>query len=271
MYFTGIDHPDREPGRNRYTEEKRRSKFTEDVAATVTDGDLYFSKRTPAHQRFYVPVENGEHGLEVEEGALICVTHVFKQPFPDIKGRWQEYDRGGNLVIKVRSGDDESIGYQALEAIEQALYRTPLGRAVGREGVRKQAESLCKTFGIERDRDDAPSTFTVNTDAEKMAQDALRDLLTFAPEGGYYDELGPIFADADGFGFAEDGEEYANLINGRTDGFGTKHDGRGRDPLPLMSQPVFYGVLGSKGDGRSFQGRITRLMEAVGLEEDDLR
>ena len=270
MYFTGVDHPDREPGRNRYTEEKRRSKFTEEVAATVVDGDLYFSKRTAAHQRFYVPVEKGEHGLEMEDGALICVTHVFKKPFPDIDGRWHSYDKGGNLVIKVRSGDDESIGYEALEAIEQALYRTPLGRAVGREGVRKQAESLCKSFGIEidRDDDDAPSTFTVNTEAEKLAKDALRDLLLFAPENGYAEELGSIGAEADGVGFASDGVAYASLINGESDGF--DGDGRGK-PLPLMSQPVFYAVLGYKGNGRAFQGRIDRLMEAVGLEEDDLR
>ena len=63
------------------------------------------------------------------------------------------------------------------------------------------------------------------------------------------------------------------LIDHRlTDGFGTEREhGRGSECLPLMSQPVFYGVLGYKGNGRSFQGRITRLMEAIGLTEDDLR
>jgi hypothetical protein len=271
-YFTGIDHPDREPGRNRYTEAKRQSTFTEKVAATVKDGDLYFSKRSPAHQRFYVEVDAKDSGLD--ETGLLCVTHVFKKPWPDMDGRWEDYDGGGNLVIRIRRTDDQSLAYGAMECIEQALYRTPLGRAVGREGIRKQAESLCKAFGIELHNEDEriPSTFITNVESEALAKQALLDLLTFAPENGYDDRLGPIFAEADGVGFAQDAEQYVKLINGESDGFGTEREhGRGSECLPLMSQPVFYGVLGYKGNGRSFQGRITRLMEAIGLTEDDLR
>ncbi len=266
-YFQGIDHPDNEPRRNRYAEAKRKTKFTEDVAKTVADGDLYLSLRAPAHQRFYVSVDKGEHG--VDQDGLLCVTHQFRQPFPDIKGRWHEYDGGGNLVIKVRSMTEDGIAYHALDAIESALYRTPLGRAIGHDAVRPLAKSLMTTFGIERD-DNFRSTFTVDMDTEKMAKDALRDLLLYAPEGGYVEELGAIGAEHDGVGFAENAEEYANLINGDSDGFGGDAHKQG-EPLPFLCQPVFYAVLGSKGDGRSLQARIDALMEAVGLTEDDLR
>jgi hypothetical protein len=270
-YFKGIDTPDREPSRNRFADPKRKSKFTEKVAGTVVDGDLYFSLRSNATQRFYVPVEKGEHGQE--ESGLLCVTHQFRQPFPDIDGRWHAYDGGGNLVIKVRKAADDDLVFEAMQAIEQALYVTPLGRAVGRDALRAMAESLCKTFGIE-DQDafnrygESASTFTVNPHAEKLAQDALRDLLTFAPEGGYAEELGAIGAEADGVGFASDGVAYASLINGESDGF--DGDGEGQ-PLPFLSQPVFYAVLGYKGNGRAFQARIDALKQAVGLTEDDLR
>jgi hypothetical protein len=270
MYFTGIDAPDTEPRRNKVAEKERKSKFTEAVAKDVVDGDLYFSQRSPSHQRFYVPIEKGEHGLE--ESGLLCVTHRFEKPFPDLDGKWRAYDGGGNLVIKVRKSDDQAIVYEAMQAIEQALYRTPLGRAVGRDALRAQAESLCKAFGLDNQDafgryGEATSTFTVNTDEEKLARDALRELLTYAPEDAYDERLGEIGADADGVGFARDGVAYASLINGESDGF---DEAREDGPLPLMSQPVFYAVLGYKGFGRSFQSRIDALMEAVGLTEDDL-
>jgi hypothetical protein len=267
MYFRGIDEPDTEPRRNRYCDQKRKTTFTEEVAETVVDGDLYFSQRSPAHARFYVPVEAGEHGLT--EDGLLCVTHVFYQPFPDIKGRWKPYDGGGNLVIKINQATDAGITYEAMRSIEQALYATPLGRAVGRDTLRGMAESLCTTFGINLDRDEERSTFTVDPDAEKLIKDALRDLLTYAPEGGYDDRLGKIGADADGVGFAADAGEYTQLINGHTDGFGNTDAGQG-NPLPFLCQPVFYAVLGYKGNGRSFQARITALMEAVGLTDEEI-
>jgi len=166
MYFTGIDEPDNEPRRNKYAAKDRKSKFTEKVAETVVDGDLYFSQRSAGHQRFYVPVENGEHGLE--EGGLLCVTHIFKKPFPDLDGRWSTYDGGGNLVIKIDRPINGDLGYEALHSIEQALYKTPLGRAVGRDTLRGMAESLSKTFGIDVDGDAQP-TWTVDRDAEKLA------------------------------------------------------------------------------------------------------
>jgi len=273
MYHQGIAEPDREPSRNRFSDKKRKSKFTEEVAAKAADGDLYFSMQAPAHQRFYIPVEAGEHGLD--EAGLLCVTHRFRKSFPDLPGKWEEYDGGGNLVIKVNSADDSSITFAAMRAIESALYATPLGRAVGRDALRLMAESLCKTFGIE-DQDafnrygESESTFTVNPDAEKLAKDALLELLTFAPENGYDERLGEIGADADGVGFAQDGDEYAKMINGHSDGFGDAEAGQG-DPLPFLCQPVFYAVLGYKGNGRAFQSRIDALMQAVGLDKDDLR
>ena len=266
MYFTGIDHPNNEPSRNKHASKERKSKFTEKVAESVVDGDLYFSMRSPAHQRFYVPVEKGEHGQD--EDGLLCVTHQFRKPFPDLAGRWHEYESGGNLVITVRSTEGD-ITYAALNAIESALYRTPLGRAIGHDAIRPLAKSLMKTFGIERD-DDFESTFTVDPVAERMAQDALRDLLTYAPEGGYDERLGEIGAEYDNVGFAKDAVEYTSVINGESDGFGNPDHASGK-ALPLMSQPVFYAVLGGKHEARGFQGRIDALMQAVGLEEEDLR
>lgn len=269
MYYKGIDIPENEPRRNKYAEKDRKSKFTEAVAKDVVDGDLYFSMRAPAHQRFYVPVEKGEHGQD--EAGLLCVTHRFRKQFEDLPGRWEEYDGGGNLVIKVRQTADHSLIYSALEAIEMALYRTPLGRVVGRDALRAQAESLCKAFGLDReDFDqyrDATSTFTVNTDSEELAKNALLDLLTFRPETGYDERLGEIGADADGVGFARDGVAYASLVNGESDGFDEERDG---NPIPFLSQPVFYAVLGSKGEGRGFQSRIDALMDAVGVTSDEL-
>jgi len=264
MYFKGIDEPDSEPSRNKYCDPKRKTNFTEKVAKTVVHGDLYLSMRAPAHERFYVPVEAGEHGLE--ESGLICVTHRFEKPFPDLDGRWKPYDGGGNLVIKIDRPINGDLGYEALHSIEQALYVTPLGRAVGRDTLRGMAESLCKTFGIDIDGDAQP-TWTVDRDAEKLVKDALRDLLSYAPENGYAEELGSIGAEADGVGFASDGVAYASLINGESDGF----DGEGSgEPLPLLSQPVFYAVMGYKGNGRAFQARINALMKAVGLTEEEI-
>jgi hypothetical protein len=263
-HFKGIATPDREPSRNRFADPKRQSKFTEEVAATVVDGDLYFSLQSPAHQRFYVPVEKGEHGQT--EAGLLCVTHKFSKRWEDMPGKWEAYDGGGNLVIKIRSADDHDLAYTALDAIEQALYRTPLGRAVGRDALRPMSKSLLTAFGIERD-DDFRSRFTVDPDAEKLAKDALRDLLTYAPETGYDEAIGNLGAEYDNIGFAEGSAEYTSLLNGRSNGFGEACD---KTPLPLMSQPVFYAVLGGKHEGRGFQNRINALMQAIGLDEEDL-
>lgn len=271
MYFKGIAEPDSEPSRNRHAEAKRKSKFTEAVAKTVVDGDLYFSMRCPAHERFYVPVEKGEH--ESAEDGLLCVTHVFRKPFEDIKGRWEAYDGGGNLVIKLgKHRDVSNPAYAARETIEQALYRTPLGRVVGRDTLYAMSKSLCTAFGLgeEWGDDDTRPTYTLNDDAEALAKNALRDLLSYAPESGYDERLGEIGAEYDGVGFAENAVEYALMINGASNGFGNADNLTG-EPLPLMSQPVFYAALGGKGEGRGFQSRIDALMQAVGLTEEDLR
>lgn len=270
MYFTGIAEPDREPGRNRHAAADRKSKFTEKIAEAVVDGDLYFSKQAPAHERFYVPIAAGEHGLE--EPGLLCVTHKFSKRWEDMPGKWEPYDTGGNLVIKVHDTSG-SLEYAALNVIERALYKTRLGRAVGFDALRDMAKSLAQSFGLDPDMDDygfSPQAFRTNPENEQRAQEALKDLLTYAPETGYAEELGEIGAEYDNVGFAQDAAEYASVINGKSDGFGNTDNATGK-PLPLMSQPVFYAVLGGKHEARGFQSRIDALMRAVGLEEDDLR
>lgn len=270
MYYTGISHPNDEPRRNSWREVKKRSTFTEEVAANVTDGDLYFMQSSPAATRFYVPVEP-EHGVKgAGDGELVPVTHKFVKHWDDMPGKWEPYDAGGNLVIPVRAASEE-IQFDAMRTIESALYHTRLGRAIGHDALREMARSLAEAFGIRLDLDSyaaSPGAFRTNPEQEQRAQAALKALLTFTPEGGYDPRLGGIGAEADGVGFAEDGQQYAALINGTSDGF----DGEGTGaPLPLLSQPVFYAVLGYKGNGRSFQARIDELMAAVGLTEDDLR
>ena len=102
-----------------------------------------------------------------------------------------------------------------------------------------------------------------------MAQDALRDLLSYAPESGYDAMLGKLGAAYDNIGFASDGIEYTRMVNGESNGFGNTDNADGK-PLPLMSQPVFYAVLGGKHEGRGFQNCIDALVQAVGLEEEDV-
>jgi len=268
MYYRGIYDPDREVTRNKFSEKDKRGEFTEAVAENAQHGDLYFAQRSPAHQRYFVKVKKGEHGATAD--GLLCVTHKFEKPYESSRGRWERYDGGGNIVIKVRRDDDDSIPYSVYEAIEQALYRTPLGRVIGRDALRAQADSLCQAFGIER-HGDQPSTFEIDYDHEKLVKDALRDLLTYAPESGYPRELGKIGAEYDGVGFAQDADEYAKLLDGDSNGFGEQaHKSKRGKPLPLLSQPVFYAVLGGKGDGRVLQARIDALMAAVGLDEEDL-
>src|SRR6476620_5068775 len=111
MYYQGRTNPDDEPRYNKYREGARKGTFTEEVAAKVADGDLYFDMSSPAHQRFFVPVAPGEHGMaEDAEGALLCVTHIYSAKHG---GDWKRYDGGGNLVIKVDQHHTSDIPYAA--------------------------------------------------------------------------------------------------------------------------------------------------------------
>lgn len=272
VYYIGVMHPDEEPMRNEIAR-RLRSKFTREVAAQVVDGDLYLCSQSPAAGRFYIQADPGEHGVpeDAETGRLLCVTHVFRthswQSDPHV-GKWETYDGGGNIVIRIRKNRDEySKAHAARGAIESALYNTPLGRAVGLDAISKMTNELSEQFGLDPFPERGPknSTFTLNEDANLRIKKAVESLLSWAPEGGYPDELGKIGADADGVGFARDAEEYASLINGESDGFGK----RGTDePLPLLSQPVYYAIAGSKEAGREFKARLIELMEAAGVEDD---
>ena len=274
MYYVGIETPDREPKANQYRSANRRTKFTEDVAARATTGDLYFCRRSSAAERFLVPVKPGEHGTDpnsedVEEDGtlLLVVTHVHGTY------AWKPYDAGTNLVIRV--DDTTDLGFAAHRAVERILYETPLGRAIGPDGMRPVARKLVEAFGVGWDEEyvGSAAAFTVDTAAESAARRALMDLMAFAPERGYDPRLGQAGADCDGVGFARDGEEYARLLDGLSDGFGDDYDSddpRHGKPLAMLSQPVYYAVAGSKDAGRSFRARLETLMEALAVTYDDL-
>lgn len=87
---------------------------------------------------------------------------------------------------------------------------------------------------------------------------AVEDLLTWAPEGGYAQSFGEFAMTTDDarFYFAETPSEYQTLVD----------NGEGGDPLPLLSQPITYAVLGGKHSGRGFMSRVNALRRMIGLD-----
>lgn len=268
-HYTGVDHPDEEPRHNEFRAAERKSKFTEEVAKTVKFGDTYLMKRAPGAMRYYVAPDDDT------DADLICVTHIFKPKWSGSdEGKWQEYDTVGQIVIKINDSAS-SPDYSGYRAIESALWHTPLGRAIGVDGMRPLAQELAEKFGLREwgTYESSAQKFTVNVDDEARVKKALIELLRYRPENGYHGMLGELGADVDDVGFAKDAEEYELMLVGLTDGFGTKHDekNRRRHIPPVMSQPVFYAVLGGKQNGRSFQALIDELKTAVGVTDEELR
>lgn len=268
MYFTGRYEPREEARLNAHARPgsagSEDRKFTPDVYDNATEGDLYFAKTSTAAERFYVPISAGEHGFDDE--ALLMVTHI--------KGKygWHAYDAGGNLVVRLSGNRD--LQYEALRSIESLLGATPLGRAIGVDAMRPVARALAEGFGLdwEHDYETSGEAYTVNPEDQSALKKAVIDLLTWAPQRGYADEIGRLGADSDRVGFAKDAQAYADLINGRGDGWGERYaPADQRDPLRLFSHPVSYAIAGSKDDGRSLAGRVEHLMKLAGVDENDLR
>jgi hypothetical protein len=253
-YYTGMDAPREEARRTEFRGDK--ATFTQAMYDAAEEGDLYFMKRSTGAQRYYVPDENGD---------LRVVTHK--------RGTysWELYDGDGNIVIPLWGGDGDPK-YAANRAIEQALYDSALGKAIGRDGMRGVAQSLAEKFGLDSfdEYENSDRRFHVNDEENEGIKTALIELLEWAPEHSYPEEIGNAGAEYDGVGFAEDAAEYNNLINGVSDGFGDKTKGDGK-PISLMAQPVLYAVAGGKGDGRGIWGRLTRLMEVVGVTWDEVK
>jgi len=252
MYYTGMSEPREEARAAEFRGDK--ATFTQEMYDAAEEGDLYFMRRSTGAQRYYVPNA---------EGDLLVVTHK--------RGTygWEPYDGDGNLVISVYDPGAEPK-YAAHRAIEQALYDTSLGKAVGRDGMRGVAQSLAEKFGLDAWDDYAESdrAYKVNDEENEGIKTALKELLEWSPEFGYSELLGQMGAENDGVGFAQDSKEYSKLVDGVSDGFGGKGDGK---TMPLMSQPVLYAVAGSKGDGRGIWGLLTRLMEITGLDWKDVK
>lgn len=267
-HFTGTDHPDEEVRHNEYRAPERKSKFTAEVAATVKFGDTYLMRRAPGSMRYYVATD------DETDADLVCVTHVFKPKWEGSdEGKWQEYDTVGQIVVKINSHDGDP-GYAGYRAIESALWHTPLGRAIGVDGMRPLAQELAEKLGLREwgEYESSTQKFTVNVDDEMRVKKALIELLNFKPDYGYDELLGKLGAKVDGVGFAQNGTEYARLLDGETDGFGNEYDKKDRADRvpPVMSQPVFYAVCGGKDQGRSFQRLIDELKAAAGITEADL-
>jgi hypothetical protein len=261
-YFIGMSDPRTEARAAPIRGDK--ATFTQADYDAGEKGDLYFMKRSTGAQRFYVPTEGDE-----DETKLLVVTHMCNGY------GWDPYDAEGNLVIPVWGASSGDPQYAAYRAIEQALYDTPIGKALGSEALRPVAQSLSEKFGMDRFEEYASSdrAFHVKDEDNEGVKTALKELLAWRPETGYWDELGKIGANSDGVGFAKDAEEYAKLINCESDGFGGKphKSDKNHRGLPLMSQPVLYAVAGSKDAGRGIWSRVERLMSLVGLEWDDVR
>lgn len=272
MYYKGIYPPDREPDRNKFASSTRRSKFTEEVAAAVQVGDLYFAQRSTGGQRYYVQVNPGEHGFpdDDETGGLICVTHKFRLPYEGAdKGKWEPYDAVGNLVIRVNTSDGDDLRYEAFRGLEYALAQTSLGRVIGWDGIKSTARELAERFGLDLDhfRSDPAPTFTLDTDPLSMVRKYLLQLLRFYPERGYPGGLGKIGAKVDGVGYAQDAKEYQLLLDGESNGFGEETR---RRPLPILSEPVYYLLCGGKDGGRTFRAILDDLKTAVGVKDEDV-
>lgn len=206
-------------------------------------------------------------------GHLRRASHVFHD------GAWQPIDNSEvGLFLRVKMQDRDWDGnLTRLEALEVATYRrveraiesSRGGRVLDSRYVREIVDNVMEALALPQHFDNnGTGTLVADADVDpqlERARNAVKALLTYAPEGGYPDELGEVGAKYDGVGFAKDAEEYQATIDGRVEG---KRRGT---PLPFLgSDMVYYACLGSKDSGRSFKGRVEDLLEAVGLDRSEV-
>lgn len=208
-------------------------------------GDLYYNKSTGYSHVRYV-----EH-----DGAVTRVTDVFDGE------NWVQFDPGPDqFVITVPKGYDSpaevikrivdmSIGHETRWMLDSRVGHR-IGNAV--------AAKLGLDNEINEDINATPMTARV--DPLEDVRLAVIKLLTFAPEYGYHDQLADIGAEVDNVGYAENGREYLKVLNGDD----------GRTPIPMLSEPVYYALLGGKEDGRVMNAILERLKLVAGVNEEDL-
>jgi hypothetical protein len=167
------------------------------------------------------------------------------------------------LRVKRKYAEEKDPGYELFMSIQDAVrWGNPAGQHLSDTATRSIVEAIMTTLGIDAWERRMPKTPPV-VDPMRGVRQAVRDLLTFVPEGGYPEELGAIGFAHDNVGFFSTAEDYQAYLDGK----GGK---RRRDAAPFFADPVLYAVLRSgKHDGRSLKGHIRSLMSAVGLTEAD--
>lgn len=169
------------------------------------------------------------------------------------------------LRIKQRYAEEKDPGYELFMAIQDAIrWGNPAGQHLSDTATRGIVEAVMTTLGVDawdRKRPKKPPI----VDPMRGVRQAVRDLISFIPEGGYPDELGAIGFAHDNVGFFASAEAYQDYLDGKD-----KNGKRKRDAAPFFSDAVLYAVCASgKHDGRSLKGHIRSLLTAVGLVEAD--
>ena len=168
------------------------------------------------------------------------------------------------LTVPVANRPNESASTRVYYAIQYALrWNNPAGKHLSDQAIRDMTDAVMQALGIPTFGNGIPRDRlkVVDTDHQThlaMVRHAVQELLDWAPEGGYPDEVATAGYSNDGVGFFASEDEYRDALN-------TANDGQ---PVPLLGyDPAYYAVAGSKGDGRSLKSKINAVREAVGIEE----
>lgn len=184
---------------------------------------------------------------------------------------WAPYDPGPDqFVITVPKGyhGPAEVVHRIVSSVLNQETRYMLDSQVGYRVGYAVAQRLGLDNEINATLDATPLTARVD-DLEAIRLAVIK-LLTFAPEHGYDARIGELGAIVDDVGYAENAEQYSLLIDGATDGFGDEVPRNDRKPLPLLSEPVYYALLGGKEDGRVMRAFIDRLKLVAGVKDEDL-
>lgn len=244
---------------------------THEPAPEPRPGDVHLDRSAPAERQYLMLVPN--QPLDDPEGArgdrTLRVTHIYTA-----EDDWRPIDNSKlHMVLQVRASDSQhdldGLPWAAMRAIEFALRMTPAGQILGDRAIRTMTESVMSALGIPEDSHDNETwdrLGVIDGDGLEKVRRTITELLSFTPESGYLPELGEMGAAHDDIGFAEDADEYNKLLSGESDGFGGSGDGL---VAPLLSQAVYYAILGGKHDGRSVNARITAVREAAGVTDGE--